>query len=119
MLGGKWTILDPLVGIIISIVIVIIAVKMSKSSVDEIIDRGLPEEDIQRIKKIALSIDGIKNPHAIKTRRSSYRIFIDLHIDIAKETSFVEAHNKTSLLEKELKKVYGTTAVIIVHAEPI
>lgn len=119
LLGGKWTILDPLVGIIISIVIVIIAFKMSKSAIDEMIDRALPEEDIQRIKKIALSIEGIKNPHAIKTRRSSYRVFIDLHIDIAKETSFVEAHDKTTMLEKELKKVFGPAAVIIVHAEPI
>lgn len=119
LLGGKWTILDPLVGIVISIVIAIIAIKMSKSSMDEIIDRALPEEDIKRIKQIALSIEGIKNPHAIKTRRSSYRVFIDLHIDIAKETSFVEAHDKTTLLEKELKKVYGATSVIIVHAEPI
>ena len=119
LLGGKWIILDPLVGIIISIVIFIIAIKMSKTSVDEIIDRALPEEEIKRIKKIALSIEGIKNPHAIKTRRSSYKIFIDLHIDIDKETSFIQAHDKTALLEKELKKIYGPKAVIIVHAEPI
>ena len=119
LLGGKWTFLDPLVGIIISIIILVMGIKMSKSAIDEIIDRALPEEEIKRIKKIALSIEGIKNPHAIKTRRSSYRIFIDLHIDIAKETSFVQAHEKTSQLEKELKKVYGQASIIIVHAEPI
>lgn len=119
LLGGRWTFLDPLVALFISILIFIMGLRMSKTSIDEIIDRALPEEEIKRIKKIALSIEGIKNPHAIKTRRSSYRIFIDLHIDIAKETSFVEAHEKTSLLEKELKKTYGHTAVIIVHAEPV
>ena len=119
LLGGKWTFLDPLVGIIISIIILVMGVKMSKTAIDEIIDRALPEEEIKRIKKIALNIEGIKNPHAIKTRRSSYRIFIDLHIDIAKETSFVQAHEKTSQLEKELKKVYGQASIIIVHAEPI
>ena len=36
LLGGKWTILDPLVGIIISIVILVIGLKMSKSAIDEI-----------------------------------------------------------------------------------
>ena len=118
LLGGKWTLLDPLVGVIISLLIFVMGLKMSKTAIDEIIDKALPQEEIKRIKQIALSIDGIKNPHAIKTRRSSYRIFIDLHIDISKETSFVEAHNKTVLLEKELKKVYGQKAVIIVHAEP-
>lgn len=119
LLGGKWTILDPLVGIIISILIIIIAIKMIKNAVDEIIDRSLPQEDINKIKEIALSINGIKNPHAIKTRRSGYKIFIDLHIDIDKETTFIKAHDKTTLLENELKKVYGEETTIIVHAEPI
>lgn len=119
LLGGKWTILDPLVGIIISILIIIIAVKMIRNAVDEIIDRSLPQEDINKIKEIALSINGIKNPHAIKTRRSGYKIFIDLHIDIDKETTFIKAHDITTLLENELKKVYGEETTIIVHAEPI
>lgn len=118
-LGGKWTVLDPLVGIVISILIIIIALKMIKNAVDEIIDRALPSEDIRKIKEIALSIEGIKNPHEIKTRRSGYKIFIDLHIDIDKETTFIKAHDKTTLLENELKKVYGKHTVIIVHAEPI
>jgi cation diffusion facilitator family transporter len=118
-LGGKWTVLDPLVGIVISILIIIIALKMIKNAVDEIIDRALPSEDIKKIKEIALSIEGIKNPHEIKTRRSGYKIFIDLHIDIDKETTFIKAHDKTTLLENELKKVYGKHTVIIVHAEPI
>lgn len=119
LLGGKWTILDPLVGIIISILIIIIAIKMIRNAVDEIIDRSLPQEDINKIKEIALSINGIKNPHAIKTRRSGYKIFIDLHIDIDKETTFIKAHDKTTLLENELKKVYGKETTIIVHAEPV
>lgn len=119
LLGGKWVILDPLVGIIISILIIIIAIKMIRNAVDEIIDRSLPLEDINKIKEIALSINGIKNPHAIKTRRSGYKIFIDLHIDIDKETTFIKAHDKTTLLENELKKVYGEETTIIVHAEPI
>lgn len=99
LLGGKWTILDPLVGIIISVLIIIIAIKMIRNAVDEIIDRSLPQEDINKIKEIALSINGIRNPHAIKTRRSGYKIFIDLHIDIDKETTFIKAHDKTTLLE--------------------
>ncbi len=118
-LGGKWTVLDPLVGIVISILILVIALKMTKNAIDEIIDRSLPQEDIKRIKEIALSIEGIKNPHAIKTRRSGYKIFIDLHIDIDKETTFIKAHDKTTLLENKLKKVYGAHTVIIVHAEPV
>lgn len=119
LLGGKWTLLDPLVGVIISILIIIIAIKMTKNAVDEIIDKGLPQEEVKKIKEIALSIEGIKNPHAIKTRRSGYMIFIDLHIDIDKETTFIKAHDKTTLLEEKLKKAYGPKTVIIVHAEPI
>lgn len=43
-LGGKWTVLDPIVGCIISIVIIVVSVKISIPAINELTDASLPEK---------------------------------------------------------------------------
>lgn len=117
-LGPKWRLLDPLTAAIVSLLIAAVGIKILKMSVSEFLDAALPKSSLDKIKEICLSVEGVQNPHDIKTRKVGYRTVIELHIDFAKETPFETVHTKMSEIEDKLKAEFGEGSIISIHPEP-
>lgn len=118
LLGGKWTILDPMVGGIISIVIIVVAVKMALPALSELTEASLPEETENKIISIIESINGVDNAHALKTRRSGPNIIIDSHIVVDPHMSVYDAHEITTEAENAIREEFGDETQISIHIEP-
>ena len=117
-LGDRWTILDPLASCIISVAIVVVAVRMAIPSLAELLETSLPEEVEQEIKTIALSIKGVDDIHELKTRRNGISFIIDAHIAVNPNISIVEAHDIATNVEDALQAKYGSETQINIHVEP-
>lgn len=118
LFGGKWTILDPIVGCVISIVIVIVAVKMMIPALNELTEASLPDDVEERIISTIQSVNGVDNVHNLKTRRIGHDISIDTHIVVNPEMSVAEAHDITELIEHALRQEYGESTQVSIHVEP-
>lgn len=118
LLGGKWTVLDPIVGCIISIVIIVVSVKISIPAINELTDASLPEETEDRITEIIHSVKGVDNVHNLKTRQSGSSTIIDAHIVVNPQMSVVVAHEITVEIEKALCSAFGDQTQISIHVEP-
>ena len=118
LLGGKWTVLDPIVGCIISIVIIVMAVKISIPAINELTDASLSEETENRILDIISSVDKVENVHNLKTRRSGPCVIIDAHIVVDPMMNVYDAHQSTVQIEKDLYEQFGYNAQISIHVEP-
>lgn len=118
LLGGKWTVLDPIVGCIISIVIIVMAVKISIPAINELTDASLSEETENRILDIISSVDKVENVHNLKTRRSGPCVIIDAHIVVDPMMNVYDAHQITVQIEKDLYEQFGYNAQISIHVEP-
>lgn len=117
-LGDRWAILDPLASCIISVVIVVVAVRMAIPSLAELLETSLPEEIEQDIKTIAMSINGVDDIHELKTRRNGISFIIDAHIAVNPNLSIVEAHDIATNVEEALLAKYGRETQINIHVEP-
>ncbi len=117
-LGDRWTILDPLASCIISVAIVVVAVRMAIPCLAELLETSLPEEVEQEIKTIALSIKGVDDIHELKTRRNGISFIIDAHIAVNPNISIVEAHDIATNVEDALQAKYGSETQINIHVEP-
>ncbi|MBE6238226.1 MAG: cation transporter [Bacteroidales bacterium] len=117
-LGDRWTILDPLASCIISVAIVVVAVRMAIPSLAELLETSLPEEVEQDIKTIAMSINGVDDIHELKTRRNGISFIIDAHIAVNPNLSIVEAHDIATNVEEALLAKYGRETQINIHVEP-
>ncbi|MBQ0153176.1 MAG: cation transporter [Bacteroidales bacterium] len=116
--GGKWVILDPIVGCIISIFIVVIAVKMAIPALYELTDGSLPEEIEQQIIQLILSVDGVTNVHDLRTRRNGPIIIIGVHIVVDPNITVAKAHHLTVLAENAIRNQFGNETQISIHIEP-
>lgn len=118
LLGNKWTVLDPLTAMAVSVFIAGIALKIAKDATDEMLDASLPEEYIERIKEICLNTQNNCDPHSIKTRKVGYRVSIDLHIKFDRNMTFTEVHSRMNAIKKELREQFGRHTFVAITPEP-
>lgn len=117
-LGGEWTILDPLVGAVISIVIIVMAVKMSIPALAELTEASLPEKTEQKMLEIIRSVEGVRGVHELKTRLCGHYCIADFHIVVDPETTILESHETTVIIERKLREQFGEETQINIHVEP-
>lgn len=117
-LGDKWTILDPLASCMISIAIIVVAVKMALPSLAELLETSLPEDIEQEIIRIASSVKGVNDIHDLKTRRNGISFIIDAHIVVNPDMSIVEAHDISTDVEEALRSKFGPETQLSIHVEP-
>lgn len=117
-LGEKWTILDPIAAFIIGIMILVVAVKMFKPPIDELMEKSLNEETESKIKNIIFSTQGVLNLHNLKTRCNGRSKIIDCHIRVERTKTIVEAHDIATAVERNLRAAFGEHTQISLHVEP-
>lgn len=117
-LGDKFVILDPITGCVISIFILVMAVKMSVPAIKELLDVSLPDDVEEKIEATAKSVKGVVDLHELKTRREGPGIIIEGHLVLDSEISLKEAHDISKKVEESLRKEFGTETQISLHLEP-
>jgi ferrous-iron efflux pump FieF len=112
-----WHFLDPLFGIGIAAYIVFSAWQIVRHSLDQLMDRELPDEARQKIKDIALSHPGVVALHDLRTRTSGQTSFIQMHLEMDAAITLVRAHEIADAVEAQLMESFPGSEVII-HEDP-
>lgn len=118
LLGDRWTLLDPLASCVISIAILVVAVRMSIPSLNELLDVSLPDEMEDEMVEIALSVNGVEDIHRLKTRRNGPSVIMQAHIVVNPEMTVVQAHDIATEVEDALCKRFGEGTQVSIHVEP-
>lgn len=118
ILGDKWTILDPITSCVISVAIIVVAVKMALPSLAELLETSLPEDIEKEIMDIASSVPGVNDIHELKTRRNGMSFIIDAHVVVDPDMTVVEAHDIATNVEEALCSRFGSETQTSIHIEP-
>jgi len=104
--------------LIIGIVIVFSTLKIFLESISGLMDKSIPEEIEEKIKKM---IEILPFPyagfHKLRTRTSGNTHYIDFHLLVCRESDINKAHEIAEKFENQLKKEISGVDVTI-HIEP-
>ncbi|WP_269851519.1 cation diffusion facilitator family transporter [Methanosarcina horonobensis] len=103
-LGGKWVVLDPLMAVFLSFIILKVALKIFRSSINELIEASLDEETEGKIRQIIQNTEGVKALSNLKTRRIGNNIAVDIRIKVDSALDIGEANRISIHVEHNLKK---------------
>lgn len=117
-LGEQWRVLDPVAAILVSVLIGKAAVEMIVPGLSELLEASLPEEDEQMIEGIVHGVDGVGDPHSLRTRRVGSDIAIDFHVRMNGALTVEESHRITEEIEHRLRDQFGPGTMVSVHVEP-
>ncbi|MBQ4191999.1 MAG: cation transporter, partial [Bacteroidales bacterium] len=119
LLGGRWTVLDPLASIVVGAMLVKVAWEIMRPSLGELTDESLPEKTEEEILEVFHSFSDISEPHNLRTRRIGNRVAIEAHIRMDGNMTLQQAHEITSKIEGELKERFGSGTIVTLHMEPL
>ena len=106
---------DPVVALLVCGVIVKLVWEIVRRTVPVLVDaQAAPSDDIRRA---ALSVTGVRDAYAIRSRRSQERSFAELTIAVDGSASVVAAHELADAVESRLRETLGIEE-ISVHVEP-
>ena len=117
-LGQRWVILDPVASVVVGAFIVKVAFDLLKNGIGDLMEQSLPDQVEDEILSLARGVDGVTEPHDLRTRRIGNRYAIELHILMDGGISLKEAHDKASEVEDILRQRYGEETHVVVHVEP-
>lgn len=119
LLGNRWTVLDPIASIVVGLMLVKVAWDLLGPSFGELTDSSLPKETEAEMLALFNGIDGVQDPHNLRTRRVGNRIVAEVHIRLDGRQSLAEAHEKATEVERRFKDRFGHQSHIVVHMEPV
>ena len=117
-LGQRWTVLDPIASVVVGLFIIKVAIFLLRDGIGDLMEQSLPDEVETEILQVAASVDGVCEPHDLRTRRIGNHYAIELHILMDGNITLCEAHDKASEVEDLLRQHYGDDTHIAVHVEP-
>jgi len=119
LLGDRWTVLDPLAAVVVSIVIIKASYSLMKPGLDELLEKALPENEREDIKSIISSTPGVSDYHNLRTRKVGPNRAIEVHLKMSPEISLMYAHEIATEVENRIKNRFGADTYIGIHMEPL
>jgi len=117
-LGPQWRVLDPLAAMVVSVFIVIVAVKIGKPTVKELLEVSLPADVVNGMFRIIGSTAGVEAFHHFASRRNGNRMIVEFHIKVDPSITVECAHTIATDVEDRLKDAYGQSILVTIHIEP-
>ncbi|MGV8076837.1 MAG: cation diffusion facilitator family transporter [Methanosarcina sp.] len=117
-LGGKWVVLDPIAAVVLSFFIFKVAFDISYKSLNELLEASLDSETYRRIEEALLSTEGVLGFHELKTRKIGNAMAADVHIEVDRDLSIVDAHEISTHVEDRLKEICGKNGHFSIRVEP-
>ncbi len=118
ILGEKWTVLDPIASMLVSLFIFKVSFNILMPTVNELMESALSEEEKTQIENIIVKNSGIKSFHKLRTRKIGNKAAIETHILVDHSLNIKEAHNIATEIEIEFKNIFGESCIVTIHVEP-
>lgn len=108
---------DPIFALGIAAYIIYSVSSIVINAFNQLMDKELPDEDRNRITRIAMSHPEVISLHELRTRASGKDIFIQLHLEMDGEITLNKAHRIADEVEEELRQAFPESDIII-HEDP-
>lgn len=120
-IGGSlagYPFLEPLAAAVVGFLILHMGFKLAWKSIGELIDTGLPEEELQRLRKTIEQTPGVIGLHDMRTRRMADRVLCDAHVQVDPRITVSEGHRISDAVYLRVRSAHPEVRDVLVHIDP-
>ena len=110
--------LDAIAAVVVGLMVARIGWDLSWSSVRELIDTALEEDEVRQIRDTIKDVGGVRELHMLRTRRSGSDALVDVHIQVDPRLSVSEGHQIGERVRRTLLNDVDVVADVTVHVDP-
>ena len=112
-----WTWADPVFAIAVAIYIFYSAWQIGRESFQQLMDRELPDDILQKIQATAMSHPEVTGTHETRTRQAGHTRFVQLHLVLDPDLPLKTAHAIADQVEAEILS-FLPGAEVLIHQDP-
>lgn len=117
MAGLKYV--DAVAAIVVGWMVARIGWQFAWASIQELIDTGLDDADLQTIRDTIMVVPGVGSLHELRTRKMGAKTLVDVHIILADpRVSVSEGHQISELVRARLMRELDAVSDVMVHIDP-
>lgn len=110
-------IFDPILAMIVALVIFRGAWHVVRDATRNLVDRRLPEQDVQTVQRIFDSDPHVLGYHKVRTRMAGSIRHVDAHVMMDDDLTLLRSHQLTEVLESKVREALPNS-VVTLHTEP-
>ncbi|MCX7718302.1 MAG: cation diffusion facilitator family transporter [Candidatus Sumerlaeaceae bacterium] len=115
---GRLAFADPLGGLAVGAIIFLIGYRIFRETSRELMD-AMPEADfVECVRRVALSVNGVRDVEKIVGRKAGMDHFFDLHLWVDPTMPVAEAHYLGHQVQDAILAAYPSVRQVLVHLEP-
>jgi cation diffusion facilitator family transporter len=110
--------LDAVAAIGVAIMVSKIGVELAWHSSQELIDAAMEPEQVEKIRDVIQSVNGVQALHMLRTRRMGSDGLVDVHILVDPRISVSEGHRISDRVRGEIIRQVDAVRDVTVHIDP-
>ncbi len=118
LINPKLAFLDQVGAIIVSVFIIKVGLDILFTSINELLDIGMPKQELLSIEKAIISNANVRGVHKIRTRKLAGSFYIDLHLEVDGSLTVVAGHRISETVKQTLIEKNSRIIDVMVHLEP-
>ena len=118
LLGERWTVLDPVAAVVVSLLILRVSWQLFKPCLGELLEASLPDAEEQRILSIVSDYQEVTDPHNLRTRRIGNYAAVAMHLRVDPQMTVADSHAIATKIEERIKALLGEGSIVNIHIEP-
>jgi ferrous-iron efflux pump FieF len=113
-----WEWLDGAVAVAVSVVVLLTAVRVLRRSAAELMDESLGVGELRDlVTTVRARVPEVRGLHNLRTRRAGPTTFVDCHVELDRNLSFVESHRLTERVRRAFEEL-RPGALVYIHTDP-
>lgn len=120
-IGGSlagYPVLEPMAAAVVGFLILRMGFGFAAKAVRELIDTGLPEEELARLRQTILDTPGVISLHEMRTRRAANHVLCDAHVQVDPRLTVSEGHRISDTVHARVRAAHPEVRNVLVHVDP-
>ncbi len=119
-IGGSlagYPFLEPLAAAVVGFLILHMGVRLARRALGELIDTGLPEEHLARLRETIRTTPGVVGLHDMRTRRMADKVLCDAHVLVDPRITVSEGHRISDTVYYRVRAAHPEVQEVLVHID--
>ncbi|AUN94305.1 cation diffusion facilitator family transporter [Pseudazoarcus pumilus] len=119
-IGGSlagYPFLEPLAAAVVGFLILRMGLRLAWGALRELVDTGLPDEELERIRATVRATPGVIDTHDLRTRRMADRVLCDTHVLVDPRITVSEGHRITDRVCRAVRSAHPAVRDVLVHVD--
>ncbi|PTX55349.1 cation diffusion facilitator family transporter [Melghirimyces profundicolus] len=110
--------LDPVAGILVSLLVIRMAIRLAKESIHYTLDHVLHEEDARELVEAAKGVEGVLRVDELRAREHGFYVIVDVKVAVDPRMTVEEGHGVGKAVKKTLIERFDHVSDVLVHINP-